>query len=457
MELLQNINDPLRMLCSFVFSANKKIMVAIMRSTKTNAMEAIMKKFMGIATAAVFGLGIFTTSAKAETIVTTDVLNIRENPTTESQVVGKLLDGYKVNVLHTENGWSKVKLNSGKEAFISADYTKDTYYVTANVLNVRAGANTDSEILGKLKQDDVIETTHQVQNDWIQFEYNGKTAYVHVPYLTGKAPVKVQPAVKVEKTTKVQDTAKAVEATKAREVAETQAKATAQEATKAREAAEAQAEAKDQEAAKAREAAKAVASAKAQAAAEAQAEAKAQEAAKAREAASAQALAEAQAAAKAQEAAKAREAAKAQEAAEAQAAAKAQEAAKAREAAKAQKPATQQPVAKETETSAPSSSRELQVVATAYTADPLENGYKAGDQVKSAMGHNLTANPNMKLIAVDPSVIPLGSKVWVEGYGVAIAGDTGGAIKGNKIDVLMPDKGTSSNWGRKTVTVKVLN
>ncbi|HDX9630966.1 TPA: SH3 domain-containing protein [Bacillus cereus] len=457
MELLQNINDPLRMLCSFVFSANKKIMVAIMRSTKTNAMEAIMKKFMGIATAAVFGLGIFTTSAKAETIVTTDVLNVRENPTTESQVVGKLLDGYKVNVLHTENGWSKVKLNSGKEAFISADYTKDTYYVTANVLNVRAGANTDSEILGKLKQDDVIETTHQVQNDWIQFEYNGKTAYVHVPYLTGKAPVKVQPAVKVEKTTKVQDTAKAVEATKAREVAETQAKAKAQEATKAREAAEAQAAAKDQEAAKAREAAKAVASAKAQAAAEAQAEAKAQEAAKAREAAKAQEAAEAQAAAKAQEAAKAREAAKAQEAAEAQAAAKAQEAAKAREAAKAQKPATQQPVAKETETSAPSSSRELQVVATAYTADPLENGYKAGDQVKSAMGHNLTANPNMKLIAVDPSVIPLGSKVWVEGYGVAIAGDTGGAIKGNKIDVLMPDKGTSSNWGRKTVTVKVLN
>ncbi|HDR4604670.1 TPA: SH3 domain-containing protein [Bacillus cereus] len=449
MELLQNINAPLRKLCNSMFFANKKIMVAIMRSTKTNAMEAIMKKFMGIATAAVFGLGIFTTSAKAETIVTTDVLNVRENPTTESKVVGKLLDGYKVNVLHTENGWSKVKLNSGKEAFISADYTKDTYYVTANVLNVRAGANTDSEILGKLKQDDVIETTHQVENDWIQFEYNGKTAYVHVPYLTGKAPVKVQPAVKVEKTTKVQDTAKTVAATKAREVAETQAKA--QEATKAREAAEAQAAAKAEEAAKAREAAKAQEAAKAREAAEAQAEAKAQEATKAREAAKAQEAAEAQAAAKAQEAAKAREAA------EAQAAAKAQEAAKAREAAKAQKPATQQPVAKETETSAPSSSRELRVVATAYTADPLENGYKAGDQVKSALGHNLTANPNMKLIAVDPSVIPLGSKVWVEGYGVAIAGDTGGAIKGNKIDVLMPDKGTSSNWGRKTVTVKVLN
>ncbi|PYE91366.1 cell wall-binding protein EntC [Bacillus sp. 196mf] len=457
MELLQNINAPLRKLCNYMFFANKKIMVAIMRSTKTNAMEAIMKKFMGIATAAVFGLGIFTTSAKAETIVTTDVLNVRENPTTESKVVGKLLDGYKVNVLHTENGWSKVQLNSGKEAFISADYTKDTYYVTANVLNVRAGANTDSEILGKLKKDDVIETTHQVQNDWIQFEYNGKTAYVHVPYLTGKAPVKVQPVVKVEKTTNVQDTAKVREAVKAQEVAETQAKAKAQEATKAREAAEAQAEVKAQEAAKAREAAKAQAEAKAQADAEAQAETKAQEAAKAREAAKAQAAAEAQAAAKAQEAAKAQAEAKAQAAAEARKAAKAQEAADREAANKVQKPATQQPVAKETEKNTQSSSREFQVVATAYTADPLENGYKAGDQVKSALGHNLTANPNMKLIAVDPSVIPLGSKVWVEGYGVAIAGDTGGAIKGNKIDVLMPDKGTSSSWGRKTVTVKVLN
>ncbi|PGP96193.1 enterotoxin [Bacillus cereus] len=381
MELLQNINAPLRKLCNFMFFANKKIMVAIMRSTKTNAMEAIMKKFMGIATAAVFGLGIFTTSAKAETIVTTDVLNVRENPTTESKVVGKLLDGYKVNVLHTENGWSKVQLNSGKEAFISADYTKDTYYVTANVLNVRAGANTDSEILGKLKKDDVIETTHQVQNDWIQFEYNGKTAYVHVPYLTGKAPVKVQPVVKVEKTTTVQDTAKASETVKVQEVIKTKEAPKTSEANQATENARKVAEQKAKQE---------------------------QENAK---------LAQ-------------------------------QKVAEQKE---------KQPVAKETEKNTQSSSREFQVVATAYTADPLENGYKAGDQVKSALGHNLTANPNMKLIAVDPSVIPLGSKVWVEGYGVAIAGDTGGAIKGNQIDVLMPDKGTSSSWGRKTVTVKVLN
>ncbi|MBC8923045.1 hypothetical protein IAI17_35255, partial [Escherichia coli] len=41
----------------------------------------------------------------------------------------------------------------------------------------------------------------------------------------------------------------------------------------------------------------------------------------------------------------------------------------------------------------------------------------------TAYGINLSANPGLKVIAVDPRIIPLGSKVWVEGYGEAIAGD----------------------------------
>ncbi|WP_259383886.1 3D domain-containing protein [Bacillus thuringiensis] len=106
--------------------------------------------------------------------------------------------------------------------------------------------------------------------------------------------------------------------------------------------------------------------------------------------------------------------------------------------------------------------KEIYVEATAYTADPGENGYAPGQQVFSAWGpggkgYNLTANPGMKLIAVDPNVIPLGKTVNVEGYGVAIAADTGGAIKGHRIDVLMPDKGSSSSWGRRTVKVTILN
>ena len=111
---------------------------------------------------------------------------------------------------------------------------------------------------------------------------------------------------------------------------------------------------------------------------------------------------------------------------------------------------------KAAETSTPSGGRELTVVATAYTAHPSENGGTYGGRALTAMGHDLTANPNMKMIAVDPKVIPLGSKVWVEGYGEAIAGDTGGAIKGNRIDILLGSDSAAQKWGRKTVKVKIL-
>lgn len=58
------------------------------------------------------------------------------------------------------------------------------------------------------------------------------------------------------------------------------------------------------------------------------------------------------------------------------------------------------------------------------------------------------------VIAVDPSVIPLGSRVHVSGYGDAIAADTGGAIYGNKIDVWLPC-GDAHAWGVRTVTVTI--
>jgi N-acetylmuramoyl-L-alanine amidase len=58
---------------------------------------------------------------------------------------------------------------------------------------------------------------------------------------------------------------------------------------------------------------------------------------------------------------------------------------------------------------------------------------------------------------VDPDVIPLGSKVHVEGYGEAIAGDIGGDIKGNRIDVFIPSNSQAKQWGRKDVQVKILD
>ncbi|MDW0114696.1 ubiquitin-like domain-containing protein [Sporosarcina saromensis] len=101
--------------------------------------------------------------------------------------------------------------------------------------------------------------------------------------------------------------------------------------------------------------------------------------------------------------------------------------------------------------SAPSGGKEFYVTATAYTA------YCNGCTGKTATGINLRENPNLKVIAVDPSVIPLGSKVWVEGYGYAIAGDTGGAIKGKRIDLHVPTKSAAYNFGRRQVKVKIID
>lgn len=52
-------------------------------------------------------------------------------------------------------------------------------------------------------------------------------------------------------------------------------------------------------------------------------------------------------------------------------------------------------------------------------------------------------------VAVDPDVIPLGSKVWVDGHGWQEAADTGGAIKGNRIDIFMDDRNAAVEFGRK--------
>ncbi|KAB7706623.1 LysM peptidoglycan-binding domain-containing protein [Bacillus aerolatus] len=93
----------------------------------------------------------------------------------------------------------------------------------------------------------------------------------------------------------------------------------------------------------------------------------------------------------------------------------------------------------------------ISVSATAYTAQC------AGCSGITATGINLNNDRNAKVIAVDPNVIPLGSKVYVEGYGTAVAGDTGGAIKGNKIDLHVPTKDQALDWGRRTVNVTILN
>jgi len=85
----------------------------------------------------------------------------------------------------------------------------------------------------------------------------------------------------------------------------------------------------------------------------------------------------------------------------------------------------------------------MRMVATAYTpscdgcSGITATGYRAGPGI----------------VAVDPRVIPLGSRLYIPGYGFAVAGDTGGAIRGDRIDLGFSSTRAALRFGRRIVTV----
>lgn len=100
------------------------------------------------------------------------------------------------------------------------------------------------------------------------------------------------------------------------------------------------------------------------------------------------------------------------------------------------------------ENSATQSAKEFEVEATAYSYT------EPGLTPFTYTGHDLRINPHV--IAVDPRVIPLGSLVHVHGYGTYLAADTGGAIKGHKIDVHMNTVPEALQFGRRKVKITIL-
>ena len=89
--------------------------------------------------------------------------------------------------------------------------------------------------------------------------------------------------------------------------------------------------------------------------------------------------------------------------------------------------------------------------ATAYYPGP--NNFSGGVGPTTAIG--ILARRGV--VAVDPSVIKLGSRVHVDGYGEAVAGDTGGAIRGNRIDLCFDTYEQAMQFGRRTVKVHILS
>jgi len=98
--------------------------------------------------------------------------------------------------------------------------------------------------------------------------------------------------------------------------------------------------------------------------------------------------------------------------------------------------------------------RTITMNSSAYTSGFLCTGKRPGDP-----GYGITASGmrvERGVVAVDPNIIPLGTRLYVEGYGFALAADTGGAIRGYRIDLFMYTRQEALNWGRRSVVVHIL-
>jgi 3D (Asp-Asp-Asp) domain-containing protein len=91
------------------------------------------------------------------------------------------------------------------------------------------------------------------------------------------------------------------------------------------------------------------------------------------------------------------------------------------------------------------SNRSAIMSASAYSA------YDPGNSSYTSQGHLLRHG----LVAVDPNVIPLGTRLFIPGYGFAIADDVGGNIQGNRIDLAFDSHGEAMQFGRQSVTVYI--
>ena len=106
-----------------------------------------------------------------------------------------------------------------------------------------------------------------------------------------------------------------------------------------------------------------------------------------------------------------------------------------------------------------SKARELALAASTSPATPTQIGPGGGTMTVVATGYAMSgttatgAPTGWGVVAVDPSVIPLGTRMEIPGYGSGVAADTGGAIQGATIDLWFPTVAQARLWGRRTVTI----
>lgn len=109
---------------------------------------------------------------------------------------------------------------------------------------------------------------------------------------------------------------------------------------------------------------------------------------------------------------------------------------------------------REIETIQQGASKTFEFIVTAYCKENYPHICNNGDVKHTA---TMTTPTSGRTIAVDPSIIPYGTSVEIEGIGIRVAEDCGGAIKGNRIDLLFDTHQEALNFGRQTKEITILN
>ncbi len=124
--------------------------------------------------------------------ITADVLNIRSNHNTSSNIIGRINYNTKVLILEISNGWYKIKYNN-TTGWISGEYVRldnnsntvqasKNGIVTATALNVRSAGNTNSRIIGSLSKNAKVQII-STSNGWHKIKYNNTTGFVSAEYI----------------------------------------------------------------------------------------------------------------------------------------------------------------------------------------------------------------------------------------------------------------------------------
>lgn len=136
------------------------------------------------------------TSNYSNYTVTADALHVRANASTSSDIISRVYEGQKLNVISEENGWYKINQN-GKTGYVSAQFVSkngekvttsssngSSKTVTADVLRVRTEPNSSSSVMGRVYEGQKLQVIGE-ENGWYKINLNGKTGYVSSEFVSG--------------------------------------------------------------------------------------------------------------------------------------------------------------------------------------------------------------------------------------------------------------------------------